>query len=108
MLCLKLELVKVKNKSTGQDEKMPEYYEAVYQRSNCYLKLYEKTYAKTRDKEIAKQSARDGFDFLMPVLSFDPKLQGKDRDRELVYKYYHLAGELADCLNEPRPKPPAK
>ena len=108
VLCLKLELVKVKNKSTGQDEKMPEYYEAVYQRSNCYLKLYEKTYAKTRDKEIAKQSARDGFDFLMPVLSFDPKLQGKDRDRELVYKYYHLAGELADCLNEPRPKPPAK
>lgn len=100
VLYVKLDRTKVKNQSTGQEEKMPEYYEAVYQLSNCLLKQYEKT----KDR----QNARDGLDFLTPVLSFDPKLQGKDRDRELVYKLYQLAGKLADCLNEPRPKPPAR
>jgi hypothetical protein len=100
LLCLKLERVKVRNKANNKEEKMPEYYEAVYQRSFCYFKMYEKT----KDK----QNARDGLDFLTPVLSFDPKLQGKERDSELVYKYYQLAGKLADCLDVPRPKPPAK
>ena len=68
VLCLKLERAKTKS-----GEKMPEYYDAVYQRSLCYLKMAEKN----KDKQIA----REGFDFLKPVLTFDPKLQGAGEDR---------------------------
>ena len=101
LLCFKLERAAIvkqvvkQGKVVKEEEKRPEYYEAVYQRSLCCLKSDEKTH------DVKRRS--DGLEFLKPVLDFDPKLQGKERDRELVYKYYQLAGKLADCLNVPRP-----
>ena len=59
-------------------------------------------------KTKTSKSRHEGFDFLKPVLTFDPKLQGPARDRELVFKYYQLAGKLTDYLGEPRLKPPRK
>jgi len=93
MLCNKLERAKTKS-----GDKMPEYYEAVYQRSFCYYKK--------ADKDKDKDSARQGYDFLTPLLRLDPKIQGPKRDKELSLKYFQLAGKLADILGETRPELP--
>ncbi len=77
---------------------MPEFYEAAYRRSLCLLKMSEKGHNKS--------VAREGLDFLTPMLRLDPKLQGPKRDREWTVKFYQLAGKLADVLGEPRPAPP--
>ena len=95
----KLERVKVKGKS-GNEEKMPEYYEAFYNECLCFYKMADKT----KDKSLAKEA----FDLMTPVLSFDPKLQGPAQNRELTFKFYQLAGKLADYLGEPRPVMPRK
>ncbi len=102
-LAAKLERVKVKK--VGADgkmveEKMQEYYEAIYNECNCFYKMADKT----KDKSLAKK----GLDLLTPVLSFDPKLQGPARDREWTFKLYGLAGKLADFIGEPKPVMPRK
>jgi hypothetical protein len=91
ILCDKLERAKTKS-----GDKMPEFYEAAYQRSLCLYKMSNKD----------KAAAREGLDFLTPLLRLDPKLQGPTRDREWSVKFFQLGGKLADVLNEPRPMPP--
>jgi hypothetical protein len=95
----KLERVKVKGQN-GKQEKMPEYYEAFYNECLCFYKMADKT----KDKSLAKKA----LDLMTPALSFDPKLHGPDRDRELTFKFYQLAGKLADYIGEPKPTPPRK
>ncbi len=84
----------------GKEEKMPEYYDAFYNECLCFYKMADKT----KDKSLAKKA----FDLMTPVLSFDPKLQGPQRDRELTFRFYQLAGKLADYLGEPKPVMPRK
>ena len=64
----------------------------------CFFNYYEKT--------NNKQWAQKAFDLIMPMLQFDPKLQGPDRDPELAYRYYRLAVRLASALGVPAPQSP--
>ena len=99
----KLQRVKVKKVGTDGkpvEEKMPEYYDAFYYECYCFYRMADKT----KDKSLAKKA----FDLMTPALSFDPKLQGPTRDREQTFRFYQLAGKLADFIGEPKPVMPRK
>jgi hypothetical protein len=94
---LERKLEKMKSKSGG---KAPEYYEALYNELYCFYK--------SAEKNNDKQRAQQAFGLINPLLQFDPMIQGPGRDRELSYRYYQLAGKIADLLGVERPKPPKK